>query len=750
MGVWRSTVSEARFSHVQRVSHRYLFLPPHQPTTLTARHVGPHTTVPARLPAMNAKLPHIVATSVLLLGPFVATSSPAAESANDLTVLAEQTKGIAPGEMLHTYLMKEVYEALDRRKTEFEKLETPEQIAAYQKKMRDFFIEQLGGLPERTPLNAQVTGREQRDGYRIEKVIFESQPKHFVTAILYLPEGKPPFPGVLVPCGHSSNGKARDLYQRAPILIAKSGMAALCYDPIDQGERHQLLDADGKPIITRSTQGHNMTGVGAVLLGRNTATYRTWDGIRAIDYLCSRPEVDAKRIGCTGISGGGTMTSYLMALDDRIQAAAPGCYLTTFRRLLETIGPQDAEQTIFGQIQFGMDHPDYTLMRAAKPTLIMAATDDFFDITGAWHNFRQAKRLYDRLGYPERVDMIETAGKHGFPPTMRIAAARWMRRWLLGIDDAVTEPDFPVAKDEDVWCTPQGEVMLLDGARSVYDLNMELEAKLAQDRKRFWKETDTAKVLDEVRRITGIRKLADLPKPKSTNNGKIQRDGYHIDKIILQPETGIPIPALLFIPDTPKGDTYLYLHADGKHTDAQPGGPIEKLVTQGHTVLAPDLSGIGETTPTGKHSYGSYLPPDWRESTIAYLLGTSLLAIRAEEIQLCVRFASTIDNASPPRPVHLISIGRTGPPALHAAALEPDLFAHVTLRNSLFSWADVVRTPQSKNQFVNLVHGALRVYDLPDLLETFPAETTEVIQPANAEEGLGGFGPPMPGMIPKK
>lgn len=680
---------------------------------------------------MNSQSTPILSAMLGLLTLLLSAPLTGSEPANELTVLPEQVDGVAPGEMLHTYLMERVREATDRRDAEFEKLETPEQIAAYQKQMRDFFIEQLGGLPERTPLNAQVTGSEQRDGYRIEKVIFESQPKHFVTAILYLPEGEPPFPGVLVPCGHSANGKARDLYQRAPILMAKSGMVALCYDPIDQGERHQLLDADGKPIITSSTMGHNLTGVGAVLLGRNTATYRTWDGIRAIDYLCSRPEVDAKRIGCTGISGGGTMTSYLMALDDRIQAAAPGCYLTTFQRLLETVGPQDAEQTIFGQIEFGMDHPDYTLMRAAKPTLIMTATDDYFDIDGAWQNFRQSKRLYGRLGYPERADMIEVAGGHGFPPEMRIAAARWMRRWLLGIDDAITEPDSTVAKDEDVWCTPRGEVMLLDGSRSVYDLNMELEARLAQDRKRFWQVTDTAKTLDEVRRITGIRKLADLPKPELKKTGQIQRDGYRIDKIVLQREDGIAIPALLFVPDATPKDAYLYLHADGKQADAAPGGPIEKLVQQGHVVLAPDLCVVGETSPTGKHSYSRYLPPDWRESTIAYLLGTSLLAMRAEEIQLCARFASEYQADGTPRTVHLISIGSTGPPALHAAALEPELFASVTLRNSLVSWSNVVHTPQSKNQFANLVHGALRVYDLPDLAETLGDKVT-IVAPQNA------------------
>ena len=100
-----------------------------------------------------------------------------------------------------------------------------------------------------------------------------------MTALFYLPGGKPPFPGVLVPCGHSDNGKAMEAYQRACILLAKNGFAVLCYDPIDQGERFQLLDARGKPAA-RGTVAHCLAGVGSILLGRNTATYRIWDGIR--------------------------------------------------------------------------------------------------------------------------------------------------------------------------------------------------------------------------------------------------------------------------------------------------------------------------------------------------------------------------------------------------------------------------------------------------------------------------------------
>ena len=100
------------------------------------------------------------------------------------------------------------------------------------------------------------------------------------------------------------------------------------------------------------------------------------------------------------------MTSYLMALDDRIVAAAPSCFLTTTRRKNDNPGPGDAEQNIFGQISYGMDHPDYVLMRAPKPTLICAATRDFVPIEGTWETFRQAKRIYARLGFSERIGLV--------------------------------------------------------------------------------------------------------------------------------------------------------------------------------------------------------------------------------------------------------------------------------------------------------------------------------------------------------
>ncbi|MHC4166637.1 MAG: alpha/beta hydrolase family protein [Planctomycetota bacterium] len=376
-------------------------------------------------------------TTVLCLLFVFGTDGRAAE---DLRVLPETIDGIKPAEMMSHYLRGLAQVQFDNWQKQYEQRKTPEQITEYQKRLRDEFIESIGGLPERTPLNPKISGVVRRDGYKVEKVIFESQPKHYVTGALFVPDAarfKPPYPGVIEPVGHSFTAKAREIYQSVGALLALNGIVALVFDPIDQGERGQMLSQ--WPSLS-GTKAHTNLGVGSMLLGRNTARFEIWDGMRAIDYLQSRPEVDPARIGCAGLSGGGTQTSYLMALDERIKAAAPACYLTSFERLLDTIGPQDAEQNIFGQLAFGMDHADYIMMRAPKPTLVCAATGDFFDISGTWDTYRYAKRLYSRMGFAERVDLIEHDGQHNYHKPLREATTRWMMRWLLGKDEPITEP----------------------------------------------------------------------------------------------------------------------------------------------------------------------------------------------------------------------------------------------------------------------------------------------------------------------
>lgn len=677
----------------------------------------------------------------VLLCVFLSGQTSAKEVKEDFRVAPEGIDGVKADDMLHRYLMQKAYEAFDDADKEYEKIKTPDQVAAYQKRMQGFFVDQLGGFPQRTPLNAKVTGKIQRDGYRIEKIIYESQPQLYVTALLYLPDGKqsslkPPYPGVLLSCGHSRNGKACEAYQRGCVLLAKNGFVVLCYDPIEQGERFQTLYKNGK-TRAGNTHGHNAVNVSSMPIGRNAATYLIWDGIRGIDYLQTRPEVDPERIGCTGNSGGGTLTCYIMALDKRVNCAAPSCYLTSMRRLLETRGPQDAEQNIFNQIGFGMGHTEYAIMRAPCPTLMCTATKDFFNIDGTWDTFRRAKRIYSRLGFAERMDLIETDTEHGFSTQLRVGAVRWMRRWLLEIDDAITESDFTILSDKEAQVTEQGQVVLIDGARTTYDLNTDLETKLAEKRKTIW-QGDKSKALDAVRKITGIRKPADLPKLKCKKTGTIQRNGYHIDKLALTVEPGLWLPALAFMPENVNAKTaakapraYLFLNSNGQQADVGPGGPIEKLVKQGHFVFTLDPRGLAGKSKS--HRYDKTMGRLWTECSIAYLLGTSMVAMQAEDVTAAVVFLRDYQSPDKPRRFNLVSTGPIGVVALHAAALAPELFESLTLNRCLDSWSDLVRTPLSKQQFPTLVFDALKAYDLPDLRDSLPSDKLTVVEPLDAK-----------------
>lgn len=563
-----------------------------------------------------------------------------------------------PRKMLYTYLQAECGKAFESRRKDVAGLKTEADLRKRQEFLRAKFIEALGRLPERTPLCARVAGIVKGDGFRVEKVIYESRPDHHVTGALYIPDGKGPFPGVLVPCGHGDQGKAEEAYQRISILLARNGFVVLCYDPIGQGERRQVLSPDGKPAIDGGTTEHTMSGIGALLVGWSCASFRIWDGIRSIDYLASRPEVDPKRLGCTGNSGGGTMTSYLMALDDRIAAAAPSCYLTTLERLFATIGPQDAEQNVTGQVAFGMEQTDYVTMRAPKPTLICTGTRDFFDIQGSWTTYREAKQVYGLIGHAERVDLIEVDDRHGFSQPRREAALRWMRRWLQGVDDAAVETPFPVFKEEELRCTATGQVLSELKGKSVFDLNLERERALAASRRP--EESESAPPL-------GL--------PPKVQGG---------DRGWIEVEPGV---RLAYRPDDaalPAEQRLIVLRKEG-------------------VAIAVDLRGYGETAPEGKaQPFGA----DWKEAFLGLHLNRPLLIQRAWDLRMA--------NAALGRGWAVTARGKAAPAALYAAAHEK-VIPELTLEGGILSWASVVGHPVTTLELSNVVPGVLARTDLPDL-----------------------------------
>jgi cephalosporin-C deacetylase-like acetyl esterase len=646
----------------------------------------------------------------------------------DLDLPPQTIEGGPPTLMMQRYLRRQTDGALQRWKNDYEKRKTPEQIAEYQKRVRAAFVAAVGGMPERTPLNAKVVATISRQGYRVEKVIFESQPKHYVTGLLFLPDPqrfKPRYPGVLVPCGHAFEAKGYEAYQAMGALLALNGMAALVFDPIDQGERGQYMGEGGWPKLW-GIDGHTVIGIGSIPLGRNTAQFEIWDGIRAIDYLQSRPEVDPDRIGCTGNSGGATQTSYLMALDDRIKAAAPSCYLMNTERLLVQRGADDAEQQIFNQLNTGPHEADFIMLRAPSPVLVCCATYDFFDVVGTWDTMRYAKRLFTRMGFAERVDVMENDAGHNYDTLQREAVARWMSRWLLHKDQVITEPKIGLLSEKEYNCTPDGKVMSLPGARSVYDLNEDYENRLAKQRDAAWSGGDQAALLKQVRQLAGVRAMSDLPKPKVEVLATFARTGYKLEKLAIRPEEGIVLPALLFLPEKSNPGVVLYLHDKGKAADAAAGGPIEQRVKAGDAVLAVDLRGNGQTQSTTPGMYGS----EYQDGQIAFELGRSIVGMRAEDVLVCARYAAERTSGGPNGSVELVAIGNIGIPALHAAALEPVIFRNVTLRGMLVSWSNIIHNRMNKSSLMgSIIHGALQYYDLPNLEATL-GKKIKVEQPA--------------------
>ncbi len=630
-------------------------------------------------------------------------------------------------------LQQNAFGFLEQRVEKIKELKTPAMITKYQKLHRAFLIEQLGGLPERGALNAKTVGVIQAVGYRIEKVIFESQPNHHVTANLYLPDQaseESPVPGIAVSSGHSRTAKTADYNQRFGIMFARHGMAAICFDPIGQGERSQILDDEGEPLFVGTTTEHMLIGVGSTLVGRNTASYRIWDGMRAVDYLCSRPEINSSKIGYTGCSGGGTLTSYVMALDDRIRCAAPACYLTNFRRLIETIGPQDAEQNIFSQIAFGLDHPDYVIMRAPKPTLISATSNDFFDINGSWETFRQSKMVYGRLGLPENVDLVEIEGNHGVQPQNLATITHWMRRWLMDIDQPVEAVEITARPADDLICTATGQVLTsFEDELSIADLNRQHEQRLAQSRSDFWSGATAEQKRGVVREVLRIEEGASSA-IEYHDRGVVSTEVGSVECGVLELE-GRSIPIGQVHPDRPSGQWCIVLHDQGLVGGLNERVETAALVKKGYSVLLVDLAGQGFTSTRENDP----VLTDWKTFYLAYLLGQSMVELQVKDLIAVAKSVNLLRPTDSPantnnaklssetqvnqkvRGIELFASGQSAIVAIHAAALMSEQFSSIHLSNTPDSWASVTQLSAPDGCLSSAIHGVLRHYDWPDLIE---------------------------------
>ncbi|MBM3728762.1 MAG: acetylxylan esterase [Acidobacteria bacterium] len=554
-----------------------------------------------------------------------------------------------------------------------------------QRQVRERVLELIGGLPnERPPLNPRISGRREFNGYTVENVIFDSLPNYPVTGNLYRPTAPGKYPAVLYAVGHWDQGKPSS--QRISANLALKGFVVLTYDPPGQGERLQGFDPHLKRALAGgSTAQHFLNGAQSILSGETVARYFIWDGMRALDYLETRPEVDATRIGATGCSGGGTQSTYISALDPRVKVAAPACYINSFEKLIN--GPTgDSEQSFPGFLSSGLDQGDYLGIFAPKPWLIASTEGDFFTPAGARIVYEEAREWYRIWGVPERVKWVVGPGGHGTPLLVREAIYEWMIRWLKDGKGDAREHDVQLVPDFDLLATSTGQVATsVDGV----DLYRIIEERAAKRR-----TPGTAAQL-----ATRIRELTGAPRRASQDYRTVEesRDETLLrQRIEFETEPGLNVSAILLTP-LASGRKTAVLIVDPRNiaTLAAPGDTPLAAARAGHIVLL-----LRPRAIAGAPAHTDAFSGDWISNTRAWLIGRNLPGMRA----LDILHGADILLARP-------DVARLTAHASHtagiwlllAAALEPRIAA---------VWVD--RTPHSlREAFTGPVHRDLHDAVIP-------------------------------------
>ncbi len=603
----------------------------------------------------------------------------------------------------------------------------------------------LWPMPTKTPLNPVIHGKIDQGDYTVEKVYFESFPGFFVTGSLYRPakiESGKKIPAVLCPHGHWANGRFHDAGEaavkqqiaqgaekyedggRSPLQarcvgLAKMGCTVFHYDMIGYADSQQLSfelvhrfgkqrpemnGPDGFGFFSPLAESHLESVMGL----------QTWNSIRALDFVLTLPEVDAKRIGVTGASGGGTQTFMLAGIDDRVSLAFPAVMVSTAMQ-----GGCTCENACLLRVDTG--NIEFAALFAPKPQGMTAADD--WTKQMSTKGFPELKAHYELMGKPDNVFLLDrTEFGHNYNLVSRLAMYAWVNKHFgLGIKEPIEETDYP-RLDADkltVWDAehpkPAGGD---DFERKVAkywhdDAQQQLAAVAPKDAASLekWREV-AGGGMDAIlrRRLPGKGEIEWVNLKESPQGDSVRFLGTLKNKAHSE-----EVPVLFFLPKNWDRQVVIWLSEKGKSglvkEDGSPTAEVQKLLDAGVSVCGVDLLYQGESLADGTPVTKTRKVANNREFA-GYTFGYNhtLFAQRVHDVLSVVGYIKH-DDAHGAEQIHLIALDGTGPIAAAALAQCDGAVAHAAIDTHGFRFAGV-----SDYLDVNFLPGGAKYGDLPGIL----------------------------------
>jgi cephalosporin-C deacetylase-like acetyl esterase len=608
---------------------------------------------------------------------------------------------------LNTFLLQEMDKQYDMRRVNLTNaLSSESELRAYRDSSRVRYRRLIGNFPKKEMLNAQRMGVVERENYRVEKIVYESLPKHHVTGNLYIPEGNGPFPAVLLFCGHETEAKATESYQKTAILFALNGFVVFVVDPISQGERFQLLSKNGIPLTRGGTTEHTLINAAANLVGSSAVAYELWDNIRALDFLETRKEVDRDRIGCLGNSGGATQVTYLIGFDERIKVAAACSFIASRERNFELTGANDGCQHIPGEGLQQLEISDFLIMFSPKPLLILAGKYDFVDYKGTLNAFDELQKVYLVSQKRSQLKLFTAEDGHGISAPKREASVNWFRQWLTPKSGLVKEASVITLSQDALQCTATGQVnSFYAGEVDDIERSRELADAFVTDRSKSQKD-----LVSRLKIALDLKPNRNYVITEEVGVVRVRQNTFH--KIILRKEGNIPVPILEVRPHH-SNEVVVWLHEKGKHTIADSTELVNHYLQQNKALILADLTGIGETADPYLFNDPKYYNSEYRNAMLALHTGRSLTSLRTTDIITVLDYIKSKADLSE-KPVYLVAGGKTSLGALHAAVLD-NRINQVEISNGLHSFYEIFDNPSRRDWYSYVIPGVLKHYDLPEL-----------------------------------